>query len=305
MIRHKVFSFGLILIFCFFGLTLEAKTSTRNPVEWINSLEMEITGKVEHGGILERIGKSENYLVGRSRDGSPVERLSYLDTIIYINQPYDICLIYKVQALEWVLFKEAKPGSLADRVENIEKLLNGTAYTGPYNKRLDKLITQVFSDGNVKGHWTDIPDGMLIKIRMDDTLSSVDNNPGDQFHFTVMETVTNRNRVLFMKGITGTGILEQVKRPENLGRDAQLKFDFGQIQALDGTLVKIFYGAKAMEINRSRQWAVGASAAGMLALGPGGILFGLVIKGKEQVIPAGTEFYIQVQEPVRIYTLEQ
>jgi hypothetical protein len=43
----------------------------------------------------------------------------------------------------------------------------------------------------------------------------------------------------------------------------------------------------------------------MLAFGPGGILFGLAVKGKEMTIPKGTEFYLQVKEPVRIYTIEK
>ena len=99
--------------------------------------------------------------------------------------------------------------------------------------------------------------------------------------------------------------MQQVKKPANMGRDARLMLDFSEVRAMDGTLVEIFYGAKAQEINRSRQLAVGASAAGMVAFGPQGILFGLAVKGREKVIPAGTELYLQVKEPVRIYTIER
>lgn len=79
--------------------------------------------------------------------------------------------------------------------------------------------------------------------------------------------------------------------------------DYAIVRALDATPVRMFYGAKALKMDRSRKLAVSASAAGMVALGPGGILLGLVIKGKETIIPVGTEFYLQVNQPVRIYTI--
>jgi hypothetical protein len=41
----------------------------------------------------------------------------------------------------------------------------------------------------------------------------------------------------------------------------------------------------------------------MLAFGPEGILVGLAVKGHEKVIPVATEFYLQIKEPVRVFTI--
>ena len=44
--------------------------------------------------------------------------------------------------------------------------------------------------------------------------------------------------------------------------------------------------------------AVGASTIGALALGPIGLVGGLFVKGKDAVLPAGSELYIQTAQPV-------
>lgn len=285
--------------------TVKAENATQNPLEWINAMENMVNGQVAEGSLMERLNRLEVAISGRIREGSLVEKLSRLQTMLFINQPHDISLIYKIQALEWVLFKEAELQPLKFRVEKLEKSLLGESFSGPLNKRLDKMMGQVFPDGTVKGHWVDVPEGLLIKIHLMDALSSAKNKPGDTFHYVIDENVIQNDGVLFMKGTVGTGVLQEIERPQNLGRNARLLLDFNQIRALDGTMVDIYYGKKAMAMNRSGKWAFGASAAGMLALGPGGILLGLAIKGEEETIPAGMEFYLQVREPVRIYTLEK
>ena len=54
--------------------------------------------------------------------------------------------------------------------------------------------------------------------------------------------------------------------------------------------------AKAKAENKSLVSAAGASVAGMLILGPVGIVGGAFVHGKEVNIPVGTEVYIQIKE---------
>lgn len=304
MTRIKYFIIFL-LIFCLINLTIYADTPAKNPLEWLGELENEVVGNNNEGNLLERLNLLEEVVLGRSHDDSIVERLTRLDTLLFVNQPHDVCLLYKTQALEWVLFKKGFSGPLKNRLENMENLLFNTVYSGPITKRLEKLVNQVFPGGNIKGKWVTISEGLLVKVRMVNEISSAQSKPGTKFQFEVADTVFKNDFLLFPSGITGSGILEEVNRPANLGRDAKLMLDFAEIKALDGTPVKMYYGAMAQKMDHSRQLAVGASAAGMLAFGPGGILFGLAVKGKEKNIPPGTEFYLQVKEPVRIYTIEK
>jgi hypothetical protein len=305
MDRLKIYLIFFLLLSFGSNLVTLAENTTQNPFEWLNKLEVEVLGEASPGGLLDRLNQLEEIMTGRIREGSLAERLSRLDTLLYTNQPYDLSLIYKAQALEWVLYKEGTSGWLKLKLEKMENLLFGKVYSGPITKRLERIVNQVFSNGMIKGRWTTIPQGQLIKIRMLDELSSLKNKPGDQFHFLVVDTVVSQNYILFPKGIIGLGVLQQIQKPSSLGRDAMLILDFTKIRALDGTSVKMYLGSKASEMNRSLKLAVGASAAGMLAFGPEGILIGLVVQGKEKTIPAGTEFYLEVKEPVRIYTLAE
>ncbi len=310
-IYFSLFLFGLFfsLIFFPFGASsalvprIPYGSSEKSPMERLQEIELDVIGQVNTEGLLERISRLEELIMGRNRTGSLEERINYLDSILYTNQPYDICLLYKIQALEWIIYKEESMASLKLRLEKLEKDLFGMVYSGPFTKRVEKLIDQVFPDGIIRARWANIPEGLLVKVKIMDELHSQKNKSGDQFRIMVMDNIFDHNCLLFPRGTVGKGVLKEVRHADNLGRDAQLMIDYVIIRAFDATPIRLFYGTKALKMDRSRQWAVGASAAGMLAFGPGGILLGLVVKGKETTIPAGTEFYLQVLEPVRIYTL--
>lgn len=308
MVRLK-YSGLLVLLFLLLlmsGTSVAAEgTATRNPLQWLSDLEVNMIGKSdEDSGLLDRLSNLEQITTGRSFADSIVERLSRLDTLIYENQPHDVSLLYKIQALEWVLFKRSYAGSIQTRLESVEKSLFNMAYTGPVTKRLEKLINQVFPDGVIKGKWVTVTEGTLVKVRMVNPLNSAQSKPGTRFQFEVVESVLVDDFLVFPKGLNGEGTLQAVNRPENWGRDANLMLDFAEIKALDGTPVSMIYGVKARSMDYSRRLSVGASAAGMMAFGPGGILLGFAVKGKEKNIPQGTEFYLQVKEPLRIYTIQ-
>ena len=58
---------------------------------------------------------------------------------------------------------------------------------------------------------------------------------------------------------------------------------------------------KAKLENKSLATAAGASVAGMIILGPIGVVGGAFVHGKDVNIPAGAETYIQIKEQVELY----
>ncbi len=304
MNRFLTLSFLWLFLLLVLTCGVYGEPIARNPHDWLNELEIDVFGVPTNGSLFDRLTQFELTLTGRTADESLVDRLSRLDALLYSNQPYDICLIYKLQALEWILYHETLSGPILTRLEKIEAFLFDQPFSGPVTKRLERLISQIFPEGTIKAKWVSVPEGLLVKVKTVDELSSKNSKAGDEFRFIIAETVQVNGFIIFPKGSGGTGILKAIKKPSNLGRDARLLLDFVKIRALDGTLVKISSGTKSSDLNRSYQWAVGASAAGMLAFGPEGILFGLAVKGKERTIPVETEFYLQITESVRIYTLQ-
>jgi hypothetical protein len=279
-----------------------AEAGTRNPLEWLSELEAYVLGVPTTGNLLDRLANFEQLMVGRVREGSLVQRVAYLDNLLYTNQPYDIAVTYKVQALEWVLFRQVYPIALQQRVNKLEQTLFGMTYEGPLASRLEKITSHVFVRGTVEAHWVSIPEGLPVKVRLLNEISSKHGRVGDKFRFSVVKTVTHNGMVVIPKGAQGCGSIVSLTRPRKLGIDARLMLDLKEIRALDSTLIPLVYGSKT---SHPQQLAVGASAAGMLILGPGGIVFGMAVKGKEKVIPAGTEFTAQISQPMRIYTLPE
>jgi hypothetical protein len=305
MLRRALLGIWVIVIVFLISSGAGAEEiSARNPLEWLNTSEIYLLGKHNSGDLLERLSRFEEVMVGRVHEGSLVQRLNYLDNLLFVNQPYDICVTYKIQALEWVVFRQVYPEPLYIRIEKLEKTLFGKPSSGPVAIRLEKMVSQVFAEGAVKGHWVSVPEGMLVKVKLLDEVSSAKSSPGEEFRYQVIETVSSNNMVIIPKGTVGYGRISRITRPGNLGIDARLMLDFREIRALDSTMVALQYSANSPDINRPRQLAVGASAAGMLILGPEGILFGMAVRGQEKTIRADAEFFVQVKEPVRIYTLQ-
>jgi hypothetical protein len=297
-----IFSAAMILGL-FLTLSVAAEDQTfKNPLEWLTELETEVNGHPSDSSLLPRLDLLEKATIGKIRDESIINRLMYLDELLHVNQPHDISLTYKVQALEWILFKRGYSGSIQERVGRIESTLFNKVYAGPFNQRLDKLVHQVFPEGIVKGSWVTLPEGLQVKVKIIDEISSVTNSAGDTFRYEVIETVLQDHRVVFPKGTMGKGVLQMIERPGKLGKDACLSLDFSLIRALDGTPVSLLYSVKSSGNSRPRKLMI-ASTAGMLVFGPGGILVGLAVKGHEKVIPATTEIYLQVKEPVRVFTI--
>ena len=54
---------------------------------------------------------------------------------------------------------------------------------------------------------------------------------------------------------------------------------------------------------KSYAMAAGASVAGMLLLGPIGIIGGAFVKGKNIELPEGTELFIQTQDDTVLYAV--
>jgi hypothetical protein len=305
MLRRTLLSIWVIVIVFFISSGAGAEEiSARNPLKWLDTSEVYLWGKHNSGNLLERLNRFEEVMAGRVREGSLAQRLNYLDNLLFVNQPYDICVTYKIQALEWVIFRQVDSEPLYDRIEKLEKTLFGKSSSGPVAIRLEKMVSQVFAEGTVKGHWVSVPEGMLVKVKLLDEVSSAKSSPGDEFRYQVIETVASNNMVIIPKGAVGYGIISRITRPGNLGIDARLRLDFREIRALDSTMVALQYSASTPDINRPRQLAVGASAAGMLLLGPEGILFGMAVRGQEKTIPVDAEFFVQVKKAVRIYTLQ-
>lgn len=141
---------------------------------------------------------------------------------------------------------------------------------------------------------TIIPQGTLIKIRLEQTLSTKTSRTGEMVKFTAAEELEIGKRVVVRKGAFVQAQLEKVRGPGRFGKNGSLKIKYLFVKAANGKQVPITLGERAAKTNESMGYAAGASAAGFMILGPVGILGGAFVKGKHITIPAGTELLVEI-----------
>ena len=82
-----------------------------------------------------------------------------------------------------------------------------------------------------------------------------------------------------------------------------MEIDFKTLLAVDGTNMDMFVGEEAKKEMKTMAMAAGASIAGMIILGPVGIITGAFVHGENIDLPAGTELYIQTKADTTVYAI--
>ncbi|MGL5512214.1 MAG: hypothetical protein ACRDBM_03115, partial [Sporomusa sp.] len=191
--------------------------------------------------------------------------------------------------------------TIKNRIENLETTINGSPVAGSLNDRLDELMELAYSDGEIEVVPAILAKDTLVKIKTLSTLNSKKSRVGDSVALGIAEDVYIGGVLILPKGASGTGKVVKVQPSRNFGRDAKLEISFDTVTAVDGSTVDVFVGDKAKEETKSLAIAAGASVAGMVILGPIGIIGGAFISGKDAEIPIGSQLYVQTQEDVEVY----
>ena len=101
----------------------------------------------------------------------------------------------------------------------------------------------------------------------------------------------------------GDGVVTKVSQAKNFGRNAEIELDFKYLTAVDGRQLNMVLGEESKKSMEQLGMAAGASVAGMLVLGPIGIIGGAFVQGKNIDLPEGTELYIQTLNDEVIYAI--
>jgi hypothetical protein len=168
-----------------------------------------------------------------------------------------------------------------------------------------------------------LPAGTVIRVRIDDWLSTEHNVIGDSFSGSLEEPIVVDGWVVARRGQAQTGRVSQVKKGGHGSGRSQLGLDLPRLTLADGeklTLHTELYQTSAGASSHGRDAAVVGSTTGIGAL-IGGIVgrgVGAVIgagvgatagiigvisgPGKPAVVPAETVLSFQLQSPVTIST---
>lgn len=263
------------------------------PLGSLVIVEEMLYGHPQEGSLLDRIQKVEMDIYGKVQEGAVLMRIDRVLSFLQDSEG-DGGLQLLLNLAEWgfsATLTGEKP--MVERLDNLELVLYGAGQPGNISERAERLMLDVWGTTTLDVQQVALPVQTLVKVALSRSVSSGDAQVGDKIPYSVVEDVMIGGRVVIPVGATGLATVTEVTAAARLGKDGRIVLDFGKITALDGTQVPLKVDEKATERNRSLELAAGASMAGIILLGPVGLVSGYFIRGKDVQIEANTQFYVE------------
>lgn len=271
-----------------------------NIEESLGSMEMDTYGAAQIGPVMERIERLEREYTGTLNRGSMGERIDALYNKLYVNES-EPSVEALANAIEWNIRHEVSDDPILSRISALEMKITGKTGEGTISSRLDELSKASFGENRLPVQKCVVPAGTLIKIALSETVTTKNIKVGDKVPFHVAEDVIVDGVLVFTKGGKGEGKVTKMQPAKNFGRNAELLVEFEKTKAMEGTYVETFVGEASKTEMERMGLAAGASIAGMVLLGPIGIIAGAFVKGKNIELPAGTQLIIETKLDNSLY----
>ncbi len=298
---RKILICILIVMFAATGLVSAQAGTEITVLDKTTAVEKILYGTEQTGSLVERVAKIEKDMYGVESKDALVAKVDHVYAYIKESSPGYPSFAIKLNAVEWVLTHDITMQPVKTRIENLEKVMFGSPTQGSLDGRLTKLVNLSYPDGQLEVSSVTVAKDSLIKIKIMTKLDTKQSRPGDSVEFQALEDVYVSGFLVIGKGAPGIGRVTKVEPAKNFGRDAQLEIAFNGITAMDGTKLETFLGEKAKEETKSLAKAAGATVAGLVILGPIGIVGGAFVHGQDITIPAGTMLYIQTKADTEVY----
>lgn len=294
---RKIISAVLLVIFMLSTVVVSAEIPRElNSLDKTVAVEKMIYGAEQTGALLDRVKKLETDIYGMETEDALLVKIDKVYDYVYGASVAEPSLLLKLNAAEWSVTHAVSSGPALQRLDNLERSIYGANEQGGINERLAKLLNMTYTSGQLNTVTTTVNKDSLIKIQMVSELNSKSSRVGDEVVFQAAEDVYLGGVLIVAKGALGSGKVTKVERSKNFGRDAKLEMSFDSITAIDGSLLHTYVGEKAKAETQSLATAAGASVAGMVILGPIGVVGGAFVKGKDITIKPGAVMYVQTQE---------
>ena len=299
----KVLTVFLLAAFCVTMLPLQVMAARleQTPLEKIAVVEQILYGSEQEGSLVDRTNKLEREVFGLPGKEALMTKVERIYGFVRENSPNMPSLAFKMSTLEWSLTQSVAKGPIKARLENLEMTVSGTRGSGSVEARVSRLMAITFSNSKFQTGTATLSKDTLVKIKMITQLDSRKNKTGESVDFEVAEDVYSSGLLLIPQGALGTGKLTKVEQAQNFGRDAKLIVNFETVEALDMTKIATILGEKAKKETMSTATAAGAGFAGMILLGPIGLVGAAFVHGKNITVPAGTTLFIQTQADVELF----
>lgn len=294
----SLFSFFLLI----FNLNFAYAQSSNIP-DRVTQVEMALSGSISSGSITDRISNLENIIWGQSDYSDSLDtRLNRIYNAVFMSNDQNPGIALDMNALEYSYSKEVTSGSILDRISNLEKKIYGSAYQSySLMDRLSRLNNTLLG-GKVNQVNVSVDAGKLVRFRILRTISSKDSVAGDIVPLAVDENVTEKGAIIIPKGsYAELRVVEADRAKHYLGGDGKLQVEFRFVTCSDGVNRPLVLSKEAVEKNKSLPLTVGVSAAGLIILGPVGLITGFFVPGRDVEIQKNTLFYASLKDDSQIW----
>ncbi|OUM99701.1 MAG: hypothetical protein BAA04_00565 [Firmicutes bacterium ZCTH02-B6] len=254
--------------------------------------ERAIYGSEQAGSLIERVSRVERDVYGETQTGPLLVRIQDVyGYLVGIGGPYSIGL--QLNVVEYLVFQRMNIGvPVSRRLEDLERSVLGTTQQLPLAERVRSLVEMVWPSGELNVRQVTVPKETLVKIHLLTEINSGTSRVGQRVRYRVVDDVMIDDRVVIPAGAEGEGEITAVQSAGRFGQSGRVEVNWGTVPAIDGTRVQLNVSTRAAQQNQ--ELAVAASMAGVILLGPVGLVGGLFVQGQEHVVPVGTQFYVEV-----------
>lgn len=264
--------------------------------------EKTIYGSERGGSLLERVTRLERDVYGRERSGALLTRAQDVHSYLTGAAGGSTSVVVQLNVVDYLVFQQLTSGvGLSQRIEELERGILGSTQDLPIAERIGSLVELVWPSGELNVRSVDVPRETLVRIRLLSEINSSKNEVGDRIRYRVVDDVRVDGRVVIPAGAEGEGRVTGVQSARRFGQAGRVEVDWGAAPTFDGTPVRFNVSARAAEENQ--ELAVAASVAGLMILGPVGLVGGFLVQGREHVIAVGTEFFVEVERDSQVLGL--
>ena len=287
----------------------DAVTDTDNnsgsSKQMMEGIEKIIYGYVAKGGLIERLGKVEEDLFGRSLPGTIAERHAAILNFLDVGTDGQPSMTFKLGVAEWIVDKKIRASEPANRrIEDLETNLTGSSRSGnPLAMRVESLLATLVTDP-VTSEAVRLPRDTVLKFRFMDELSPAKSRVGDYVRLELTDDLIVNHNLIAPAGSLLTTEVRDVKRPRMFGVPGEVRLSFNELRPLGPQRPAVKIGTaseKAIKnARRSGEQGEGAivgagavSLASAVLLGPLGLVGGAFIRGNSIKITAGSVTFVQ------------
>lgn len=266
------------------------------------SAERAIYGSERTGSLLERLVRLEEDVYGREQSGALLTRAQNVHAYLTGALAGSQSIVVQLNVVEYMVFQRLSTDlGIVQRIEELERSVLGATQSGPLGERVRSLVELVWPSGELNLHRVQLPAETLVRVHLLTEINSSSNQVGDRIRYRVVDDVRVDGRIVIPAGVEGEGRVTAVQSARRFGQAGRVEIDWGAVPTLDGTPVRFNVSERAAKQNQ--ELAVAASVAGLMILGPIGLVGGFLVQGSEHVVPVGTEFYVEVARDAEVLGL--